>query len=89
MGRGVFWSALGAIVLVAAGCGILVHYVHSTAISSPHAPTGAAQSQGVPGIAVEAAPVSISTVIEDLRAVGTLRPNESVVISPEISGRPN
>jgi membrane fusion protein (multidrug efflux system) len=87
MSRGVFWSAFGAIVLVAAGCWIILHYVQSSAISSPHAPAGAAQSQGVAGTAVEAAPVSIGTVIEDIRAVGTLRPNESVVISPEITGR--
>ena len=38
-------------------------------------------------VAVEAAPVSVGTVIEDLRAVGTLRPNEAVAVAPEIAGR--
>jgi len=85
MGRGVFWSAIGAIVLVAGG-GIFLRYVRSSATSSPHAPTSA-QASRTAGIAVEAARVSIDTVIDDIRAIGTLRPNESVVISTEISGR--
>lgn len=87
MGKGVFWSAIGAIALVAGGGGTFMHYVQSSASTSPHVQPDAAQSQRTAGIAVEAAPVSIDTVIEDIRAVGTLRPNESVVISPEISGR--
>lgn len=40
-----------------------------------------------PGVAVETAPVEIATVVEDIRAFGTLLANESVVISPEIPGR--
>jgi membrane fusion protein (multidrug efflux system) len=38
-------------------------------------------------VVVEAKPVAIDTVIEDLRAVGTLRPNEAVIVSSEIAGR--
>ncbi len=38
-------------------------------------------------IVVEVERVAIATVIEDIRAVGTLRANESVVIAPEIAGR--
>jgi len=38
-------------------------------------------------IVVEVERVAVSTVVEDIRAVGTLRPNESVVIAPEIAGR--
>jgi membrane fusion protein (multidrug efflux system) len=37
--------------------------------------------------AVEAARVTVDTVVEDLRAVGTLRPNEAIAVAPEIAGR--
>lgn len=84
MNKGVFWSAIGALALVAVGGGTLMHYVQSSASTPPRSQAGAAQNAG---IAVEASPVSIDTVIEDIRAVGTLRPNEAVVIAPEISGR--
>jgi len=36
---------------------------------------------------VEVEPVAIDTVLSTIRAVGSLRPNEAVVISPEIAGR--
>lgn len=36
---------------------------------------------------VEVAAVVIDTVLQTIRAVGTLRPNEAVVVSPEIAGR--
>jgi membrane fusion protein (multidrug efflux system) len=36
---------------------------------------------------VEAATVVIGTVLETIHAVGTLRPSEAVVVSPEIAGR--
>src|SRR5690348_8644277 len=39
------------------------------------------------GIAVEAQRVTISDVTEDIHAVGTLRPNESLFVAPEIAGR--
>jgi len=38
-------------------------------------------------IAVETERTAVATVVEDIRAVGTLRPHESVVIAPEIAGR--
>lgn len=38
-------------------------------------------------VAVEAARVAIGTVVEDLRALGSLRPNEAVTVSTEIAGR--
>ena len=40
-------------------------------------------------IAIETQPVAIDTVIDDVRAVGTLQPDESVVVSSEIAGRIN
>jgi membrane fusion protein (multidrug efflux system) len=87
MGRSVFWSAFAAIVLAAVGGWSFLNYSPSSAISSPHAPSDTKRAQPAAAIAVEAAPVSIDTVIEDIRAIGTLAPNESVVISTEISGR--
>lgn len=39
------------------------------------------------GVAVEAAAVSVETIVEDIRAFGTMVANESVIISPEIPGR--
>ncbi|HEX7052673.1 MAG TPA: efflux RND transporter periplasmic adaptor subunit [Burkholderiales bacterium] len=38
-------------------------------------------------VAVEAARVVVDTVVHDLRAVGTLAPNEAVAVAPEIAGR--
>jgi membrane fusion protein (multidrug efflux system) len=38
-------------------------------------------------VAVEAARVIVDTVVEDLQAVGTLRPDEAVTVVPEIAGR--
>jgi membrane fusion protein (multidrug efflux system) len=84
MGRGVFWSALGGLALLAGG-GVAFHHFQS-ASSSPPEP-GTVQAVRSTGAAVEAVRVSVDTVIEDIRAVGTLQPNESVVIAPEISGR--
>jgi membrane fusion protein (multidrug efflux system) len=50
---------------------------------------GAKGPGGPPGapVAVEVARVAITTVQEDVDAVGTLRSNEAVVVRPEISGR--
>ena len=47
----------------------------------------AAEAPPRQAVAVEAARVSVDTVVEDLRAVGTLRPNEAVAVAPEIAGR--
>src|SRR3546814_12229748 len=38
-------------------------------------------------IAVEVARATVDTVVDEIRAVGTLQPNESVVVRPEIAGR--
>ena len=38
-------------------------------------------------MAVEATAVTVGVVTEDSRAVGSLQPNESVVVAPEIAGR--
>lgn len=50
-------------------------------------PANAAVKPAEKSTAVEAAPAAIDTVLENIRAVGTLRPNEAVIVSPEIAGR--
>jgi membrane fusion protein (multidrug efflux system) len=42
---------------------------------------------GRPPVAVEAAPVEISAVEDEVKAIGSLRANEQVVVRPEIAGR--
>jgi len=86
MARGSFWVALGVIGLAFGGAAF--HYLTEQA----EAPAGghsakAAIPRAQNGVAVEAKRVAVDTVIEDIRAVGTLRPNESVIVSPEIAGR--
>ena len=54
---------------------------------SPDASLKAATAPTRDAVAVEAARVTVGTVIEDLRAVGTLRPNEAVTVVSEIAGR--
>jgi membrane fusion protein (multidrug efflux system) len=51
------------------------------------APANAATKVAEKVITIEAASVATGTVLEKIRAVGTLLPNEAVVISPEIAGR--
>jgi membrane fusion protein (multidrug efflux system) len=43
--------------------------------------------QGMPPTAVEAAPVKIGAIVRTIRAVGSLRSEESVMIASEIAGR--
>ena len=80
------WPAIVAAAFVLILVGGLA-YFHRTdrpvseAVAAP-APAGAPA-----GVAVETAPVSVETVVEDIRAFGTLLAEEAVVISPEIAGR--
>ena len=84
MGRGTFWIALGAAAL--AGGGALYYYQSEQ--PGPSAPLAqAAVPAGERIVAVEAEQVAVDTVLEDIRAVGTLGPDEAVVVSPEIAGR--
>ena len=86
--RATFWSAIGALILLAFGASFFMDLVSLSTISAPAKPAATTRTQQSPAaIAVEAAPVVTGTVIEDLRAVGTLAANETVVISTEISGR--
>jgi len=51
------------------------------------AANGETAGQAAAPVPVEAAPVRIDTVLRQIRAVGTLRSNESVLIASEVSGR--
>jgi len=86
MGRGTFLIVLGSAALAA---GAAFYHYQDQAQSS--APAGQIAQAAVPGaekvVAVEAVPVVVDTVLQDIRAVGTLGPDEAVVISPEIAGR--
>src|SRR3546814_12790074 len=90
MGRLTFWKILGLGTLVVGGAG----YVRQTGNVSfgPEAAGGGA-AIAAPGpvsekiVAVEAEPAASDTVIEEIRAVGTLRANEAVIVAPELPGR--
>lgn len=84
MGRRLYWGALGLAALAAGGVG-------HRYLAEAEAPAGrmALAEEPAPekAVAVEAEPVVIDAVLQDIRAVGTLMPNEAVTISPEIAGR--
>lgn len=84
MDRGTYWTALGIGLLVVAG-GAYYHYAGPAgeAVQPAQAEAPAAAS----AVTVEARRVTVDTVLEDLRTVGTLEPNESLMIAPEIPGR--
>lgn len=86
MGRRAFWTAL-CVAACAIGGGTY-WLVETGRIDLQPAP--AAQAQTVTqerATTVEAAEVTVDTVVDSIHAVGTLRPNEAVVVSPEIAGR--
>ncbi len=76
-----------SVAVVAAGAGTY-WLVETGRIDFEPAPAARAQT-ATPERAttVEAAPVIIDTVVDSIHAVGTLRANEAVVVSPEIAGR--
>ena len=82
-----FWVLFGA----AAVAVVVGAYLYDPEVSwapgrgaSASAATSSGSNQAV---VVEVEQVTTATVEEDVRAVGTLQPNESVVIAPEIAGR--
>jgi membrane fusion protein (multidrug efflux system) len=81
MNRGSFWIALGAGALVLGAAA--VHFLGERETPIAQAATPTAEKT----VAVEAEPVAVDMVLEDIRAVGTLAPNESVIVSSEIAGR--
>lgn len=85
MHKGSLWGVVGVMALVA-GVGYY-YFDHSKESGLASAPGVAKAAEKI--ITVEAEPATLGTIVDDLRAVGTLQANESVVISPEISGRIN
>lgn len=86
MRRFAYWGLLAALALVLSSSAY--HFLSR----KPGFPAGqqsadAAMAHADKAASVEAVPVMIDTVLDTIRAVGSLRPNESVVISPEIAGR--
>ena len=81
-----YWGLLGVLALALSSGG---YYFLNREAETPGAtrPAGAAIAQAAKIVTEEAEPVTTGTVLDTIRAVGTLRPNEAVVISPEIAGR--
>jgi membrane fusion protein (multidrug efflux system) len=75
-----FWLMFLAAALVVSGGAYYYARGPDTSLRAANAPVPDA-------VAVEAARVTLGTVLEDLRAVGTLRPNEAVTVVSEIAGR--
>jgi membrane fusion protein, multidrug efflux system len=86
MGRLSFWVIVGILGLALAGGAY--HYLADGAGPPGVGPAARAETRPAERtIAVEAERVAVDTVLDDIRAVGTLRPNEAVIVSPEIAGR--
>jgi membrane fusion protein (multidrug efflux system) len=77
-----FWLTF---VVIAAALGVAAWYY--VGLPQRSATASAAEAPPRDAAAVEAARVTVDTVVEDLRAVGTLQPNEAVAVAPEIAGR--
>lgn len=84
MARATFWVVFCAAVLALGGAAY--HYLTEGGMRSRQV-AEAATPTADRTVTVEAEAVAVDTVIEDIRAVGTLQPNQAVVISPEIAGR--
>ncbi len=86
------WGLLGGLAVVLAGASyfLLNHDFNSSGnllarSAGPHANASSAPPEKV--VTVEAAPVTLDTVLETIHAVATLNANESVLVAPEIAGR--
>lgn len=76
------------VLLAALGGGAWYWYAYLRPGAAPdQAAAGAAAAQGGFALPVEAAPVTSGPLTLSIPAVGTLRANESVTLSPEIAGR--
>jgi membrane fusion protein, multidrug efflux system len=82
--KAAIWLVVIAIAVGAGGFVAQSNYL--TKASSAPTPTRAQESRPQ-GVAVEAVKVKVGEVIDDIRAVGTLQPNEAIAVAPEIAGR--
>jgi membrane fusion protein, multidrug efflux system len=74
------WFLFVLIIAAGAGAGYWAWFAAPAA-------NGSTTPKQEAAVAVEATPVRIDTVLRQIRAVGTLRSNEGVVIASEVSGR--
>jgi membrane fusion protein (multidrug efflux system) len=81
--RRVLIPLVAIFVLAAGGFGLWrfqqQHAVATAPVARPPGPPG--------GVPVEATPVTVRALADEITAIGTLRSNESVMIRPEIAGR--
>lgn len=90
MAKARFWIVLAAVAAAASGALYYYPNIADRAVLSSLARPSSTRTDSPPipaATVVEASPVTISTVVDDLRAVGTLRPDEAVTVAPEIAGR--
>jgi membrane fusion protein (multidrug efflux system) len=89
MGKLRFWLVFVTLGAAVSGGAYYFAHISGRITTSGTAAATAADAGKSPSraVAVEAAGVTIDTVVEDLQTVGTLRPNESVIVVPEIAGR--
>ena len=81
-----FWLILAALAAALSGGAYFYQKAAGRPAPAPEAAKGDAKAPARP-VAVEAARVTVDTIIEELQAVGTLQPNEAVTVTPEIVGR--
>lgn len=86
MARRFFWLCFLAVAL-AIGAGAYLIFPDSTGPAERTSAANAAIPATARAVMVEAEPVLLDTVVENIQAVGTLRPNESLFVAPEIAGR--
>lgn len=73
---------LFVVVPLALSALVIAKWVGLSAVPASEVPDSAP-----PGIPVVLAPITIDTIRQTIKAVGTLRANESIMIRPEIAGR--
>ncbi|WP_162901643.1 efflux RND transporter periplasmic adaptor subunit [Breoghania sp. L-A4] len=83
------WPAIGTVALAVALAGGVTYLsrTQQTVNEAEASPTASGTEKTRPGVAVETAEVGVGTIVEDIRAFGTLVANESVIVAPEIAGR--
>lgn len=76
---------LGAVVV----CGLFAggFFWYQSQQSQANETSSVVPAKAPPGVPVEAAAVTVGTVVRVISAVGTLESNESVILRPEIAGR--
>lgn len=94
MAKARFWSILALLaVAAAAGAYRYAERPELTALRDAlgsvvaRAPIDEVADDRRPLVAVEVARVEVTTIVEELQAVGTLTPDEAVTVAPEIAGR--